>query len=219
MDSVQSFIRAKVKLGEFPAPKGAEAFSAYAIASGKKLIPEMESAARQTLDLPMTFETLQLLEKNSDHSNGLLDSFLSGKPSGPSKIWIGCQNSRVTSSGQTLPRWLTQLLSSTQDNMKLQKFTHPFDIHLKIREEYTTALQNHGNCYFCFGVHIRNGSTFCAKLEKKLAEARHKVVAKSFTLHVPRDLLFVVVTTGMAPSGPLKLAACRSYNFPETSRI
>ena len=196
MDSVQSFIRAKVKLGEFPAPKGAEAFSAYAIASGKKLTPEMESAARQTLDLPMTFETLgeelrsfdgcalrdlinfrKRCRDNIIHSNGLLDSFLSGKPSGPSKIWIGCQNSRVTSSGQTLPRWLTQLLSSTQDNMKLQKFTHPFDIHLKIREEYTTALQNHGSCYFCFGVHIRNGSTFCAKLEKKLAEARHKVVA------------------------------------------
>jgi hypothetical protein len=58
MASVQSFIRAEVSRGEFPAPKGAEAFSAYAIASGKGLIPEMENAARQTLDHPMTFEIL-----------------------------------------------------------------------------------------------------------------------------------------------------------------
>ena len=58
MDSVQSSIRAKVKLGEFPAPKGAEAFSAYAIAWRKRLFLEMENAARQTLDLPMTFEIL-----------------------------------------------------------------------------------------------------------------------------------------------------------------
>jgi hypothetical protein len=35
MVSVQSLIRAKIKLGEFPAPKGAEAFHAYAIASAK----------------------------------------------------------------------------------------------------------------------------------------------------------------------------------------
>src|SRR6266705_146503 len=58
MASVQSFIRAGVNRGEFPSPTGAEAFAAYAIASGKKLIPEMEYAARLTLDLPMTFEIL-----------------------------------------------------------------------------------------------------------------------------------------------------------------
>ena len=56
--AVQSSIRAKVSQGEFPAPKGTEAFTAYVIASGKGLIPEMENAARQTLDHPMTFETL-----------------------------------------------------------------------------------------------------------------------------------------------------------------
>ena len=54
--AVQSSIRDKVSQGDFPAPKGAEAFSAYVIASSKGLIPEMESAARQTLDHPMTFE-------------------------------------------------------------------------------------------------------------------------------------------------------------------
>ena len=56
--AIQSSIRDKVSRGEFPAPKGAEAFSAYLIASNKGLIPEMESAARQTLDHPMTFEII-----------------------------------------------------------------------------------------------------------------------------------------------------------------
>jgi hypothetical protein len=58
MASVQSFIRDEVNRGAFPAPKGAEAFCAYAIASGIGLIPEMKRAARQTLDHPMTFEIL-----------------------------------------------------------------------------------------------------------------------------------------------------------------
>jgi hypothetical protein len=59
MASVQSSIRAEVSYGDFPAaPSGADAFSAYAIASAKGLIPEMEYAAYLTLDHPMTFEIL-----------------------------------------------------------------------------------------------------------------------------------------------------------------
>ncbi|KAH9989329.1 hypothetical protein BJV77DRAFT_687990 [Russula vinacea] len=58
MVSVQSSIRAEVSRGNFPAPKGTEAFLAYAIAAGKGLVPEMENAARQTLDQSMTFEVL-----------------------------------------------------------------------------------------------------------------------------------------------------------------
>jgi hypothetical protein len=58
MAAVQSSIRVEVKSGEFPAPKGAEAFTAYAIASTKGLILEMENAARLTVDHAMTFESL-----------------------------------------------------------------------------------------------------------------------------------------------------------------
>jgi len=192
MDSVQSSIRAKVKCGEFPAPKGAEAFSAYAIASGKGLITEMENAARQTLDLPMTFETLgeglrlfdgwalrdlaNFRKRCKDSLIPCLDSFLDVQPPGPSGIWIGCPT--VMNSYQQiriLPTWLTQLLSTKQNSLKVQKFTHPLDIHSRIRGEYTTALQDHGNCYFCLNVHMRNGSTFCAELENKLAEVRDEV--------------------------------------------
>jgi hypothetical protein len=58
MSSIQSSIRILVKCGEFPAPKGAEAFAEYAIARANGLIPEMENAVRLTLKLPMTFESL-----------------------------------------------------------------------------------------------------------------------------------------------------------------
>jgi hypothetical protein len=58
MISVQSIIRAEVSRVASLSPKGAEAFSAYAIAAAKGLIPEMENAAHLTLFQPMTFETL-----------------------------------------------------------------------------------------------------------------------------------------------------------------
>ena len=58
MASVLLSIRAEIRRGNFPVPEGAEAFRAYAIASANALIPEMESAARLTLDQPMTFEVL-----------------------------------------------------------------------------------------------------------------------------------------------------------------
>ena len=58
MAAVQSSIRAEIERGGVPPPSGAAAFLAYAIASAKGLIPEMEYAARLTLDEPMTFEVL-----------------------------------------------------------------------------------------------------------------------------------------------------------------
>ena len=58
MEKVQANIRSAIKDGTFPAPVGAEGFSAYGIASGMGLVPEMEDAARLTLDEPMTFEYL-----------------------------------------------------------------------------------------------------------------------------------------------------------------
>jgi BTB/POZ domain len=58
MVQVQSSIRAEVDRGNFPAPVETEAFRAYAIASSKRLVPEMDKAARLTLDHPMTFETI-----------------------------------------------------------------------------------------------------------------------------------------------------------------
>jgi hypothetical protein len=55
---MQSCIRDEVKCRSFPEPQGTQVFSACAIASSMGLDPEMEHAARLTLDLPMTFESL-----------------------------------------------------------------------------------------------------------------------------------------------------------------
>jgi hypothetical protein len=199
MASVQSSIRAEVNRGASPVPKEAEAYSAYAIASAKELIPEMENAARLTLDLPLTFETLgqglRLFEgwalrdlvnyrkRCRDGFIACLDSFLQVHPPGPSSIWFGCP--KVMTTGATgeinvqqhhvLPRWLNQLLSRNWTNLLLQKFTDPLDIHSRIRREYFTALQNHASCNFCSGVHMMNGS-FCTVLENKLAHACSKVL-------------------------------------------
>ena len=198
MTSVQSSIRAKVKHGEFPAPKGAESFSAYAIASVKGLIPETENAARQTLNLPMTFEILgeglrlfdgpallylaDFRKRCRKSYIRCLGSFLNDLSPGPSSIWLGCPTRGPYSLGDgcafisALPGWLCLLLALNQIALERQNFTQPLDIHSRIRGEYSTALQNHilGKCYFCLGVHMKSGSTFCAELENKLAEARER---------------------------------------------
>jgi len=183
MTSVQLTIRGKVNCGEFPAPEGIDAFAAYAIASSKGLIPEMEKAARQTLDHPMTFEALgkglRLFEgyalrdlanfrrRCRDNLSACFDSYygaLAGCPMG----WL---DPGVT----VLPKWLHQFLSRSRDDLKLQVFTHPLDIHSRISGEYLKALQAHLDCKICLAIHAIQGSTFCTELERKLAQARDKV--------------------------------------------
>jgi hypothetical protein len=143
MTSVQSSIRAKVKHGDFPAPKGAEAFPAYAIAGSKGLIPEMENAARKTLDLPMTFEVLgeglrlfdgralcdlaNFRKRCRDNFTLCLDPFLEVQPTGPSSIWVGCPevmpplNPKLWNMQiNVLPTWLSRLFSLNQKNLKFK---------------------------------------------------------------------------------------------------
>jgi hypothetical protein len=197
MASVQSSIRTAVSHGAFPAPEGAEAFAAYAIASGKGLIPEMENAARQTLDHPMTFEILgdglRLFEgwalrdlasfrrRCRDNLVTCLDSFLETEHPGPSSIWVSCPevNQWNRPPKSVLPKWLNDLLSQCQNDLKSQKFTDALDIHSRIRGVYSTALQTHVSCNSCMLVHIKNGSTFCTELENKLAQAGEKVAYSS----------------------------------------
>jgi hypothetical protein len=193
MVSVQSFIRAEVSRGAFPAPSGAKAYSVYAIASAKDLIPEMESAARQTLDHPLTFEMFgkglegwamadlaSFRSRCRDNLIACLDSFLEVEPPGPSNIWVGCPyvSKRPAPSGpvvRVLPLWLQELLSRIRNDLKLQMYTHPLDIHSRIREEYVNALQTHLDCKFCVAVHVKKGFAYCAELKKKLEQARNKV--------------------------------------------
>ena len=198
MDAVQSSIRAEARRMDFPASKRAETFTAYAIASAKDLIPEMENAARSTLDHPMTFdnlgEGLRLFEgwalrnladfRRRCHNNliACFNPFMEVQLSGPSSVWVGCPEampttgaSRVSRQNRVLPRWLNQLLSRTQNELKRQNFTYPLNIRSRIRQEYFSALESHASCNFCMGVQLRSGSTFRSELEKKLVYALDKV--------------------------------------------
>jgi hypothetical protein len=194
MDTVQSSIRAEVGRRAFPM-KGAEAFAAYAIASTKELVPEMENAARLTLDHPMTFEFLgeglrlfqgsalrdlvNFRKRCSDNIITCFDSLLE-EPPGPSSIWVGCPEDMPNGPQRSpvLPRWLHQLFSNSQDNLKLQDFTSPLEMYssLRIHRGIAASLRTHATCVFCLRVDTTNGSTFCAELENMFAQARNKVL-------------------------------------------
>jgi len=108
MNPIQALIRAEVNRGEFPMPVGTEVFRAYAIASSKRPIPEMEDMARLTLDYPMTFETLRegmrffegsalhdlahLRKRCRDNLVACLRSVLDFY-NPPFNIWVGCTTS------------------------------------------------------------------------------------------------------------------------------
>ena len=105
MDAVQSSIRAEVIRRPPLALNGKQVFRAYAIASRSGLTPEMDMAARRTLDQPMTFENLgpelrffegralselsQFRKVCRDNLVSRFKSFLD-IDSGSSKIWVGC---------------------------------------------------------------------------------------------------------------------------------
>jgi hypothetical protein len=211
MVSVQSLIRAEVSRGEFPAPKGAEAFSAYAIASSKVLIPEMENAARETLGQPMTFEIFgeglrsiegwalrDLANFRKRCRNNLLASFESflqlGQP--PFNIWAPCVDnhnrhfSRYSSFNQTgaSPLWLTQVFQNRLDESR-DAFSKPFFNPRSIRWEYLSALNAHISsniCISCTYVHAQKGEAFCKELEDKLTQALDEVCTSSILLRIMR---------------------------------
>lgn len=110
MPAVLLTIRAEVLYKGLSAPAPAQAFRAYAIAFSKGLLPETKSAARLTLDYPLTFEALgddlplfmgSALSVLADYRNTCRDSVVSYLESflnvrnGPSKIWVGCPSSRA----------------------------------------------------------------------------------------------------------------------------
>jgi BTB/POZ domain len=199
MDQIRGFIRDEVSCGRFPTPVGTEVFRVYAIASSKRLVPEMENTARMTLDHPMTFETLdeglRLFEGSAlqdlarfrtrcrDNLVTCLQSFLNlSKP--PFDIWTSCRNLKeYTFSGPPsktgyTPSWLANVFKQRVTELD-QAFTKPFPNPSNIREEYMSALQAHttspvnGNisCLACTAVHATKGEAFCKELENRLALA------------------------------------------------
>ena len=203
MVEIQSHIRAEVDrrgpsspgflLGSWGACESFDNmdFRAYAIASEKRLIPEMEKAARLTLDSPMTFDTigegLRLFHGSSlrdlahfrkrcrDNLVTCLKSFLEVNPKGysSSSIWADCPSVSRSRSNKPFPAWLYQVLS--WDDLKLQVFTHSLPTPASIRARYLMAIQNHDDCIFCLRVHAKQGSHFGSRLESELGYAREKV--------------------------------------------
>lgn len=192
MASVQSFIRTEVGREAFPAPKGAEAFTAYAIASAKRLIPEMQNAARLTLEHPMTFETLgeglrhfegwalhnlvDFRRRSRDMFVSCLDAFY--RAIVQRSLWVGCPEVmplRDPQQPSVPPVWLSELFSRTQNDLKLQKITSPLDVHLRIHQECTTALKKHATCNVCLRIHLEFGSLLFEAIRDVLVEVRDKV--------------------------------------------
>ncbi|KAH9166771.1 hypothetical protein EDB89DRAFT_2232722 [Lactarius sanguifluus] len=192
MGAVQSSISAEVARRPSPTPEGVLAFRAYAIASNSKLTPEMEMAARLTLDRPMTFEylgdELRLFEGRAlrelasfrkgcrDNLVSCIESFLSINSG--SKIWVDCPKRPKSSPPTvTLPTWVHNLFGPLIEELK-QAFTSPLIKPSSIREKYLEALRKHAApdlCTSCLGVHALKGEWYCMQLEKALAQAREKM--------------------------------------------
>jgi hypothetical protein len=206
MVSIQSSIRAEVRRRPFPDLFGTGAFCIYAIASSKGLAPEMENAARLTLDYPMTFETLgeglrlfegwalrdlvRFRKRCRDNVVACLESFLEAR-TWPSKIWVGCPDTMRLSTGLSGPIRCTPGVSPSpvKDTLptwlcevfsrsqdEMQLFTQPITDPLSIHEDYLKALKTHTGCHFCLRVHATMGQKFCAELENRLLQARNKVI-------------------------------------------
>ena len=199
MPSVQLMIREGIIRKQFPAPKGTEAFPAYAIASENGLLPEAKRAARSTLEHPMTFEILgrglryftgralrdlaDFRKRRKDNIVTLLDSYLDVESSGPSSIWVGCPEVMPSTSSpeichqcRSLPIWLNKFLLRCRNDLTSQPFTRPLVLHSEIWARYRKAYyMTHSHCKFCKDVEAKKGFEYISGLDRKIRLAMDKV--------------------------------------------
>ena len=184
MAAIELSVRAEMKSRDLRPLTSAAIFRAYGFASVKGLTQEMESAARLTLDFPMTFEFMgdelatfggwalrdlaRYRKRCRDSLVPCLESLLDPRLP-PSDIWAGCHNT----SSATIARWLQTLLS--EHIRKLEgTFTHNVLKLSGLRAEYLAALQSHVSqvdCTPCSKAHTMHGETFCVQVEKRLSKA------------------------------------------------
>jgi hypothetical protein len=195
MAGVQSSIRTEIKSWGHVVLTGTVAYRAYAVSSRAKLLPEMETSARHTLDFPMTLEylsdELSLFEgwalrdlvryRKRCQSNlvSTLQLFLNSNAA-PSNIWVVCTTGAY-SHRAVFPSWLQDIFSRLQQKLR-DTFTNPLLEPSSIRGAYLAALNSHissTNCIPCMKVHTLKGETFCEELERKLGNALDKVSASS----------------------------------------
>ena len=158
MDIVLSTVRGKMVL-----PDTEASFRAYAMASRKRLIPEMEAAARVTLDCPMTFERIMddlpffegselqdLLDFRKRCHDNLLSFFVDFVKCNDSlsKAWINGCSRPYYSNQDTIPDWLRQLVSRHIENLRGQ-YPCPLPNSSTLRNEFNKAIRDHGRCDQC----------------------------------------------------------------------
>jgi hypothetical protein len=185
MGAVQSFIRAEVSCKGLLSPSDSGGtFHMFTAACSKRLLPEMETAARLTLGYPLTFESIGETLRSFDGEAlcGLADfrlrcvrklasrmeSFADYR-NGPSKIWAGCPIHRSPSSPPQLPWWLARLFCK-------YSFDDPVPTSVQFRDEFLAGLQKHINendCHFCLKVYALKGEAYCAESEGMLELARN----------------------------------------------
>jgi hypothetical protein len=143
-------------------PTTADAFHAYTIASRNQLIPEMETAARLTLDHPMTFEVLEdtlscfegsalsdlvrFRKRCRDKLLSFFEAFVAGTDS-LSKSWCGCSktkrpHSTLKKDNGILAGWLRDLISRHIKSLQ-ETYTPPLPNQSSFRQEFIAALRAH----------------------------------------------------------------------------
>jgi BTB/POZ domain len=202
MVAVQSSIRTEVSQKTFPTLMGTGVFRAYAIASSKRLTPEIDNAARLTLDYPMTFECIgdelglfngwvlrdlaHFRKRCRDSIVSCLETFLHCRD-GPSRIWDGCPQPKpkeplpvVRLRGRNpavLAGWLHDFISRNVRELQ-SSFTRPLLEQSNFRKQYLIALQTHikdTSCIFCLRQYIMEGESCLGQLQNELTLARDKV--------------------------------------------
>jgi hypothetical protein len=173
MDAVQSSIRAEISRRGLLSPTRASVFRVYAVAYSKGLIPEVEAAARLTLEYPLAIEylgdELRLFEgwalrdlahfrlRSMENFSSKLKS-LSDCLKGPSKNWLGCSTANGNGgSDACLPTWLQDCLRlDGLGFMEEYRFSWTIPTSAELCDKYLQALQDHvrkTDCKFCMRVH------------------------------------------------------------------
>jgi BTB/POZ domain-containing protein len=172
----------------------ADVFHVYAIVCNRGLVPEMASLAHLSLGHPLTFKTLgdvlwcfkgwalhelaNFCQHSIDNFSLNLESF-SNCIKGPSKIWMGCSETKV-GGGAHLPFWLERCFWSEWGMSKWldfilmdDRFAQTIPTAVELCNEYLNALQSHvkdKDCHFCLRVHALEGEKYCEELKKVSTE-------------------------------------------------
>ena len=185
MGAVRSLIRAEVsRRGLLSPTDSAGVFHMYAVACNKRLIPEIDTAARLSLNYPLTFESIGEALRLFDGwaLRGLADfrlrcadelesrkKLFSDRKNGPSKIWAGCPSS-------TNPLYPFLWLDEIFWNFGRYRFADSLPTFVQFRHKFLAALQDHiyvKDCHYCLRVYTLQGEGYCAEMSKVLELPRN----------------------------------------------